>query len=187
MNKLYTIHVDDKIFVLTKDTINTHDGNLLKKAINYNGGIFYDKYVMIHGDDIYVDRDPKSFSYVIDHLRNYQFNVDDITDEYFKRKVIDDLDYFGLYCNFGSIGNFDDDVNDIAEEDIKSNTDNLNKLMDIISNGTINTDLIQQVSNNLDVIESIKKQRESECVEDSPVGSLDLSDSDDELSEYESV
>lgn len=176
MNKLYTIHVDDKIYVMTKVTIESHKGNLLAKAINWSGSVFFDKHVVIHGNDIYVDRDPKSFGYVIDYLRNYQFNVDDITDEYFKRKVIDDLDYFGLYCNY------DDDYDDMPE---LVGDDKLNKLMDIISNGSFNSELIQQVSNNVDAIELIKQQYENKDVEDSPVGSLDFSDSEDD--NYESV
>ena len=113
---MFIIHVDDKIFTLMRKTIESYPNTLLARAITQTGASFEHQYVRVCGSDIYVDRDPESFKYVIDRLRNYEINLDSITDEYFKRKVIDDLDYFDLLCAFD--GN--DDGDDIKICDIDS-------------------------------------------------------------------
>jgi hypothetical protein len=114
---MFIIHVDDKIFTLMRKTIESYPNTLLARAIKQIGTSFEHQYVRVCGSDIYVDRDPESFKYVIDRLRNYEINLDSITDEYFKKKVIDDLDYFDLLCAFD--GN-NDDGDDIKICDIDS-------------------------------------------------------------------
>ena len=99
-NELFTLHVDDHIFTLTRKTIEMYPNTLLVNVIDNKTTV--DRVIRV-GNDIYIDRDPKSFAYVVDYLRNYDINLDDIKDDYFRRKVVDDLDYFDLYCNYNSL------------------------------------------------------------------------------------
>ena len=99
-NVIFTLYVDDCIFRLTRKTIEMYPNTLLINIINEKTTV--DR-IIKDGTDLYIDRDPKSFAYVVDYLRNYDVNLDDIKDEYFRRKVVDDLDYFDLYCNYNSL------------------------------------------------------------------------------------
>lgn len=117
MNQLYNVHVDDKVFRLTHNTINTYPTALLARIVN--GELDENDNVVMVGNNIYIDRDPKSFAYVIDKLRNYDFDLDSITDEMFKRKVIDDLDYFDLYCVFDKKKNDTDEYDENVLENLQ--------------------------------------------------------------------
>lgn len=117
MNQLYNVHVDDKVFRLTHNTINTYPNALLARIVN--GDLDENDIVIMVGNNIYIDRDPKSFAYVIDKLRNYDFALDSITDEMFRRKVIDDLDYFDLYCVFDKKENNNDEYDENVLENLQ--------------------------------------------------------------------
>lgn len=94
---MYNIYVDDKLFAVTRTTINNYPSGLLSKIINGTGT---SPYVIVDNNDLYVDRDPKSFAFVIDYLRNYDIMLSKVTDPFLREKIVDDLDYFGLYCNY---------------------------------------------------------------------------------------
>jgi hypothetical protein len=117
MNQLYNVHVDDKVFRLTHSTINTYPNALLARIVD--GDLDENDIVIMVGNNIYIDRDPKSFAYVIDKLRNYDFDLDSITDDMFKRKVIDDLDYFDLYCVFDKTKNDNDEYDENVLENLQ--------------------------------------------------------------------
>jgi hypothetical protein len=172
---MYKFHVDDKTFVLMRETIESYPNTLLAKGIQNPN--FKDKYIKISGNDIYIDRNPESFKYVIDRLRNYEINLDSITDEFFKRRVIDDLDYFDLFCPFDDssvdikINNLKPEINDFLFPD------KIPECLDEINDSTPNPiDLMMKLSTNEELINSLKTQKKDE---DTSSGSLDLSDDED--------
>ncbi len=99
-NEIFMLHVDDKVFNLTRRTIETYPNTLLANVIN---GIFVDNRIIRDGRYLYIDRDPESFKYVVYYLRNYEVDLDLITNVFLKKQVIDDLDHFGLYCNYDKV------------------------------------------------------------------------------------
>lgn len=201
-NNIFKIHVDDKFFTLTRKTIESYPDGLLAKAIN-NPATEY-KYVVVCHNNIYVDRDPKSFSYVIDRLRNYEICVDLISDDLFRKKVIDDLDYFDLYCNFNT-EECDIKICDVEPSDPNVNymnnvcedtTNNISKNQEMIkqyldklvnqndTNNDTNNDssnpleLMQKLSNNEELTQLIKTQNSQKP--DSSSSSLDFSEDEDD-------
>ena len=96
-NELFTLHVDDKVFYLTRRTIELYSDTLLVDVIDDK---CTDDRIIKNGNALYIDRDPKSFAYVVDYFRNYEVDLESITDSFLKKKVIDDLDHFDLYCNY---------------------------------------------------------------------------------------
>lgn len=151
MNNIYNVHVDDKVFRLTHNTINTYPNALLARMVN--GELDENDIVIMVGANIYIDRDPKSFAYVVDKLRNYDFDLDSIQDDMFRRKVIDDLDYFDLYCAFNKKEKNDDEHNEIVLENL------------------------QDVSNDPLIMQAIRDQN---FMDSSSSESFDFKDEDDE-------
>jgi len=93
-NELLTFYIDDHKFSLAKSLINNYPESHLLKIIN---GTIKDKYVMVDKNDVYVNKDPEVFIYIIDVLRGYDFVIDNIKDHRLKCKLDNDLKYFGLY------------------------------------------------------------------------------------------
>jgi len=92
-NELLTFYIDDHKFSLAKSLINNYPESHLLKIIN---GTIKDKYIMVDKNDIYVNKDPDVFTYIIDILRGYDFVIDNIKDNRLKCKLDNDLKYFGL-------------------------------------------------------------------------------------------
>jgi len=93
---LVTFLVDDKKFVLTKDTFDSYPKSLLSKIINYESS---DKSIISDDKQVnlfYVNRDPKAFKYIVDHLRGYDIDVTNIKNKNLREKVLYDLKYFNL-------------------------------------------------------------------------------------------
>ena len=93
-NELLTFYIDDHKFSLAKSLINNYPESHLLKIIN---GTIKDKYIMVDKNDVYVNKDPEVFTYIIDILRGYDFVIDDIKDNRLKCKLDNDLKYFGLH------------------------------------------------------------------------------------------
>ena len=188
---LFVLHVDDKIFCLTRKTIEKYPDSLLCRVIN---GDCTDDIVIKSGNDIYIDRDPKSFAYVVDYLRNYDVIYDKISDEYLKSKVIDDLDYFGLYCNYSG-NNFES----IGGANVISDVDICNKTLEHLRTyGCLSGDEVQFAAytiNNLSNDENFKKlmkQQQSAVVDgdgDDTTSSdyVDFDGTDDTSDNYERI
>jgi hypothetical protein len=168
MDNLFSIHVDNRVFRLTRRTIQLYPDGLLARAINTPN--FADHYVIVNGNDIYVDRDPESFKYVIDKLRNYDLGFDLITDEILKKKIIDDLDYFDLYCNYNKL----DDVETHDPTMVKQFWERLEN--DDVENPM---EIIQNISSDPSVLELAKEQ--NKVNDESSSDSLELSDEDYEM------
>lgn len=98
-NNLITFLVDDHKFVLNKDTFNNHPDSLLTKIIKNetkDPSIIQDK---LNRSIYYVDKDPESFRYIIDHLRGYTIQLDNIKDINLRNKVHHDMKYYNLPLN----------------------------------------------------------------------------------------
>jgi len=96
---LVTFLVDDKKFVLTKDTFDSYPKSLLSKIINYESS---DKSIISDDKQVnlfYVNRDPKAFKYIVDHLRGYDIDITNIKNKNLREKVLYDLKYFKLDYN----------------------------------------------------------------------------------------
>lgn len=95
-NNLVTFLVDDRKFVLTKDTFDDYPHSLLTQIINRET---QDKSILqdsINDNTFHVNRDPKAFKYIIDHLRGYDVDIDTIKNSNLKNKVLHDLKYFNI-------------------------------------------------------------------------------------------
>ena len=131
---IITFSVDDRKFVLSRNTFQNHPESLLTQVVNLKVS---DKSIVAAGPGpdhkslFYVDRDPEAFKYVVDCLRGYDFNVNDIENKNLRNKVIHDLEYFNLPINTIYL-NIPEDIEKIkfgsdALEDIMNNTDDINK------------------------------------------------------------
>jgi len=96
-NELLIINIEDKKFMINKTFINNYPNSRLAKIINKS---IDDKYVIIKNNNIYINKDPEVFMYILDMLKGYELNMEDITDNRLKNKIISDLRYFGLYDEF---------------------------------------------------------------------------------------
>ncbi|MCJ7636444.1 MAG: hypothetical protein MUO21_03055 [Nitrososphaeraceae archaeon] len=95
-NNLVTFLVDDRKFVLTKNTFDDYPHSRLTQIINHE---IQDKSISkdaIHDNVFHVNRDPKAFKYIIDHLRGYDVDLDTIKNSNLKNKVLHDLKYFNI-------------------------------------------------------------------------------------------
>lgn len=94
MNKVFVIRMDDHKYTLTLESINkfpnSHLYEILVKKIK-------DPHVFIQTDQIYIDKDPIAFSYIVDILRGYECDINAITDPKLKHKIMIDLSYFGPF------------------------------------------------------------------------------------------
>ncbi|AYV76938.1 MAG: BTB/POZ domain protein [Barrevirus sp.] len=97
MDNLITFLVDGRTYVLLRDTFSKHPDSLLTKIINFE---VTDKSVIYSGNHslttFYVNKDPKSFKYVVDYLRGYPVIINKIKNENLRNKVLMDFNYFGL-------------------------------------------------------------------------------------------
>ncbi len=196
-NELFILHVDDKIFNLTRRTIETYPDTLLVNVIN---GVCSDDRVIKQGKHLYIDRDPESFKYVVYCLRNYEMDINSITNDNFKRQVIDDLDHFGLYCNYDNVKdnhsvvpmvNIADDKQNVQ---LDSDNDEMQQFVDqIISNKLTEEEILSKIQqygpqiggviNNLSTNKLFQNLNQHLATEDSSTDTIDFSDNDnsDEL------
>jgi hypothetical protein len=194
MNEAFNLFVDDKKFVVTKYSIKSFPGSLLDRLIEGYCVPNENKYVIKNGNDIIIDRDPKSFAYVVNYLRNYEVNLDLIDDVMFKKKVIDDLDYFELYCNYDRKVDLDDCINSsICNENDNVDSDDIEKLVQMIDSqgvglrpdqtSVMDPNNIQHFSSNPLVADVIKAQNKGKDNKDEESNeSLNFSE---EETEYE--
>ena len=169
-NSLYIIYVDNTKFYLTKNTINKSP--LLSKIIN---GVQTNNLIVLDKQNLYIDKDARSFSFVVDVMRGYKFDINNIMDQYLKYKIKDDLNFFGLIETLNldldpstilknTNEKYDDDdlplIKQFSNLGLKeggfsSNVQELNEIKDLNSNilGTNNLEginnYIQNVSNKL--------------------------------------
>src|SRR6185437_3118969 len=94
---LITFLVDDCKFTLSRRTFQLYPDSLLTKIVNHK---VIDKTVtcdIVKKNIFYVDRDPESFKYIVDTIRGYDIgNPNNIENKNLCKKVIHDLEYFGL-------------------------------------------------------------------------------------------
>lgn len=184
-NDLFKIHVDDKLFIMTRRTIESNPESLLARAIRENEKYDYlgeeYKYVVVDGFDVYVDRNPESFVYVINKLRNYEIDLDSVTDIILKKQIIDDLDYFDLYCNYDVESC---DITFCTDTTSECNTDEVNTLktdpissLNDMSPDNVNLDMMQTISNDQELSKLIKEQNIKKKCESSS-DSLEFSEED---------
>lgn len=129
---LLNIVVDDRKFIVKQSTLNKYPDSLLTKLIADKKN---DQYVFIDNNTIYIDRNPESFTYIIDFYRGYKFDIEDISDNILKSKIITDLRYFGLYkdvisLNLTNDANSDND-NEVGEI-LKTCSNESNNVPDIL-------------------------------------------------------
>ncbi|ARF09490.1 BTB/POZ domain protein [Indivirus ILV1] len=200
--ELVTFLADDRKFVLQKDTFNDFPNSLLTQVVN---GETTDKTIYVdplQKNLFYVNRNPKSFGYIIDHLRGYDIDLDNINDKNLREKVLHDLKYYNLdfkIINLNIESNIPNDVfgkdnlvdmlNSTNEEYDRKNTHLLNKLQEVlekqycnlenqtfnIDNGSISQDLINDLSNNED-IKKLIIQSQIDQMSDSDTDSLDFNE-----------
>ena len=110
-SNLITFTVDDRKFILTRETLSKHSGNFFTQILNktkQDATVVYDD---LH-NMLYIDRDPRSFAYIVDYLRGYfiyeESKLDGITDMDLREKVKYDFKYFGLDNSQNSNQNLDD-------------------------------------------------------------------------------
>lgn len=180
---MYKLHADDKTWVLFRETIEAFPNTLLANLIKYPTKKY--PYAQIHGNDIYIDRDPASFKYVVDRMRNYEIYVDLISDDVFRKKVIDDLDHFDLYCMIDDSEiniKITDDI--ITKEEIPQQDIPQLESEPVKADTKITAELINKLSTQGKTIEQLKAQfTNSRPTISSSSSSLDLSEDGD----YESV
>lgn len=98
-SSLITFLVDDHKFVLSKETFNDHPHSLLTHVIKYDT---IDKHIVLdkdHDNIFHVSRNPKSFKYIVDHLRGYDIDINSIKNINLRNMVLHDLKYFNLDYN----------------------------------------------------------------------------------------
>jgi len=127
---LFTILVDNKKFVVTRATLLNYPESLLTKLVTNKKN---DQYVAIDGNTIYIDRDPESFTFVINFYRGYKFDIEEITDNVLKSKVIADLRYFGLYKDIISLNLTDGDEDNEVGEILKTCSEEDNQAHDLLN------------------------------------------------------
>jgi hypothetical protein len=140
---LITILVDDIKYIISLHTLNQFKDCLLTQVIH---GEKTDPYITIVDHQVYVDVDPISFSFVIQKLRGYDFDPNEIINPNLKNKVLSDLAYFGLIQN------------DILDTSVllSHNKDNIDSFINTIEerlktnpyatiNALSNDDIVQQI------------------------------------------
>ena len=200
---MFTIYLDNSKFMLTEYTINKYPHSLLAKIINDQ---IIDPFIVKKGNNIYIDRDPLIFNYIVDTYRGYKTNLENETDTIRKENVLSDFKYFGLHQEVVSLElpeidlEVDDNyeysnnkcMTDILFQELLNKQDNkveLNKeqLENYIVQITeqLKTDnvydVIQQVSNNETIKELINRvqQQQQQQQPESDVESVELTDDND--------
>lgn len=186
---LITFIADDYKFILHRDTLNKHQNNIFIKIINktkHDPYIIYDETT----NTMYVDRDPISFSYIVDCIRGYGCQIDNIQDINLRYKVLHDFKYFGLLkeaCSknvekhiiFEGEENNADDVAEILkssnEQYNESETPYLNKFMNLL-NTVSKKSVIEPQTSEPQTSEPITRALESESLVDSIKGSENIND-----------
>jgi|688.fasta_scaffold341822_2 hypothetical protein len=129
-NKLLTFHIDDIKFTITKSSLNNFPNSRLAKIINGN---INDNFVYIDKNNVYVNKDPRSFVYIIDILRGYDVNLDQNDDPKLRKKIETDIKYFGLDATQNNPEYHTDNNHNSSHDilpinnNIKSQPDDLNK------------------------------------------------------------
>ena len=93
MDNFYNILLDGKKFTLSKASIYAFPNFLIKKIIEKT---VVDPNIEVEGNNIFLNKDPKSFSFIVDILRGYPFDINKVDDIYLKSKIECDLKYFGM-------------------------------------------------------------------------------------------
>lgn len=96
MNNFFNLILDDKKFMVSKSSIYSITNFLLRRILENK---VVDPNISVDGNNIFINRDPGSFSYIVDILRGYSVNLKNIKDDSLKSKVNDDLKYFGFSDN----------------------------------------------------------------------------------------
>lgn len=123
---VFEIIIDDKIFILSRETLKRNRQCKLSKFVFDN--ISDPCILLIEPNKIIIDRDAESFSFIISKMRGYNINYNEIKDNFLKEKVIHDVRYFGLIEKIG--------VSDVAVPDaatttnVSENTENIKESED---------------------------------------------------------
>lgn len=160
-NQLFFIHIDDKQFTLTKDSINNYPNSRLCKILFRD---IKDPNVIFETNKVYINKDPKAFAHIVDIIRGYNVNINNIIDPILKHKIQADLEYFGLQTqvntellNLFTLNKLeiDDDLPELIPMDnthnfdtsvLKSNDESkINKFMESL-NDFLTTDPISAIS-----------------------------------------
>ena len=144
---LVTFLVDDKKFVLTKNTFDNHPDSLLTKIVKSKTP---DKYVVSDKyNNFYVDRDPEAFKYIVDVLRGYDIGSIEEDDERLYNKVQHDLKYF----NLKPIIYLGDDLGDMLKEEYDENdTPMLDQFINVLEKAEVKAAEVKPDNNVIELI-----------------------------------
>lgn len=114
-NNFYTISIDDKIYMVGEHSLNSYPSSLLHDVINGQ----FDKAITYHqpSKTLFIDRDPTSFSYVVDVLRGYDFNPELIKDACLLNKINQDFKYYKIDPSIVKL-NLSKEISDLTNIDM---------------------------------------------------------------------
>lgn len=99
MDQFYTVKIDNKLFHISKTTLNRFPESKITQLIfkkKYDPLMFYDPVARL----IYIDRDPHSFKAILSMMRGYAPNTEHIHRSELEQKIKSDLVYYSI--NFPS-------------------------------------------------------------------------------------
>lgn len=155
---LFTFIVDDRKFTVTRSTVNNYPSSQLFKVLN---GTIKDNCIIVDKDTgiVYVDRDPSAFEYIVDTLRGYEYNVNEIIDLRLKSKVESDLKYFGL-CKNEVVIKEEDEIENILKS----------------SNETYRPEEVPLLNKFMELMTKTKTETETETLEMGPEDKTKITD-----------
>lgn len=92
-NNFYTIYIDDKKFCLSKATLTKNGNSLLANIIKDEEST---EYISLIENNIFIDRDPHSFSFILDMMRGYKIDLNEINDPILKKKIESDIEFYNI-------------------------------------------------------------------------------------------
>lgn len=146
-NDFYTILIDDYRFTLLKSTLINNNSFLISRMIMTNEK---NDFIKINGNTIYIDKDPLSFKYVLDKIRGYEIEIDNINDNNLKKKVINDLNFFGLNNENKKDWNQDSILNNMSDEYDEKDVFSFNKLTNMLNLNKKTEDTLRTTEAELD-------------------------------------
>lgn len=163
--KLITFTLDTKKYTISSHSLLKFKDSLLYKAIN---GIEQCHLIYVDNNNVYIDRDPKSFSYIVDILRGYDVDVEEIKDMRLKNKVWTDLQFYRINLE---LNHKTDDTNDFKtiDESYEIGTteglSNFYKFIESQKTNALNED-IDNITSELDTFAQSLSESTKECNND---------------------
>ncbi len=188
MSKFYKIVIDDKIFNISDGTIKKYPSSLLYRVIKSGEQTDY-IYFDHNTKTVLIDRDPFSFSYIVDLMRGYELTHSDIPTGYLSNKIIEDLEFYGL--EFPTIKKLETIKLEIPSiESIiaptwthnlpSSQFDDANDESKFNDNIKMMANMVANISNNVDLQKIIFEQNLQKSGDNSEIDSLEFDGDDTE-------